>query len=80
MPEVLLPGSVLALSGQAADRLLRLDSGKAQERLGWRALYTLEETLAQAAAFQLGLAHTPAVQLCRAQVGQYLDRVRETTE
>ena len=29
MPEVLLPGSVLALSGQAADRLLRLDSGDA---------------------------------------------------
>jgi len=29
MPETLLPGSVLALSGQAADRLLRLDSGDA---------------------------------------------------
>jgi len=29
MPETLLPGSVLALSDQAADRLLRLDSGDA---------------------------------------------------
>ena len=29
MPETLLPGSVLALSDQAADRLLRLDSGGA---------------------------------------------------
>lgn len=61
-------------------QLLRLDSGRAQELLGWRALYTLEEALAQAAAFQLDLAHTPAAQLCRAQVGQYLDRVRETAE
>lgn len=77
------PGSSyeLGAGGHSGEtQLLRLDSGKAQERLGWRALYTLEETLAQAAAFQLGLAHTPAVQLCRAQVGQYLDRVRETTE
>ena len=55
-------------------QLLRLDSGKAWELLGWRPLYTLEETLAQAAAFQKGLAHTPAAELCRGQVEQYLER------
>lgn len=57
--------------------LLRLDSARAREVLGWRPLYTLEETLAQAAAFQLGLAQLPAAHLCREQVGQYLRRAGE---
>ena len=61
-------------------QLLRLDSGKAWKLLGWRALYTLEQTLAQAAAFQAGLAHTPTAQLCREQVRQYLDRTQEMAE
>lgn len=54
--------------------VLRLDSGKAREILGWRPLCSLEETLAQAAAFQNGLAHLPAAQLCREQVEYYIDR------
>lgn len=57
--------------------LLRLDSGKAQKVLGWRPLYTLEETLGQAAAFQMGLVQTPAAHLCRGPVEQYIDRVKE---
>lgn len=58
--------------------LLRLDSGKARELLGWRPLYTLEETLAQAATFQKGLACTPAARLCREQTAQYIKRIQET--
>ncbi len=58
-------------------QLLRLDSGKARELLGWRALYTLEETLAQAADFQKNAGHNSAEELCREQVGQYLKRTRE---
>lgn len=53
-------------------QLLRLDSGKAHRLLGWQPLYTLDETLAQAAAFQMGLAHAPAAQLCREQAARYL--------
>lgn len=59
-------------------QLLRLDSGRARELLGWSPLYTLEETLAQAAAFQAGLTSTPAARLCRDQVAQYIKRIRET--
>lgn len=71
----------LGTSGRPGEtELLRLDSGRARELLGWRPLYTLEETLAQAATFQLGLAHIPAAQLCREQVGQYLKQMREMEE
>lgn len=59
-------------------RLLQLDSGRARELLDWSPLYTLEETLAQAAAFQKGLAHAPEAQLCREQVAQYIKRIQET--
>lgn len=59
-------------------QLLRLDSGRARELLGWSPLYTLGETLAQAAAFQKGLSRTPAAQLCREQVAQYIKRIQET--
>lgn len=74
------PGAAyeLGAGGRSGEtRLLRLDSGRARERLGWRPLYTLEETLAQAAAFQRGLTHTGAAGLCREQVGQYLDRIQD---
>lgn len=60
--------------------VLRLDSTRAREILGWQPLYTLEETLAQAAAFQKGLSHAPATQLCREQVAQYIKRIQETRE
>ena len=69
MPEVLLPGSVLALSGQAADRLLRLDSGDAAllylhllrrgslDGLPWP---SARLQTAQAALASIGLAPEPA--------------------
>lgn len=57
--------------------LLRLDSSRARGLLGWRPLYSLEETLAQAAAFQAGLARTSEAQLCREQVTQYIKRIQE---
>lgn len=56
--------------------ILRLDSRKAQEVLGWSPLYTLEETLAQTAAFHTELPHTAPSQLCERQVGQYIERTR----
>lgn len=59
-------------------KLLRLDSGRARELLGWRPLYTLEEALALAAAFQTGLARAPAAQLGREQAAQYIKRIQET--
>lgn len=59
-------------------KLLRLDSGRARELLGWRPRYTLEEALALAAAFQTGLARIPAAQLCREQAAQYIKRIQET--
>ena len=59
-------------------QLLRLDSGKAWECLGWQPQYTLEETLAQAAAFQRGLGYASPAQLCREQVEQYRSRLQGT--
>lgn len=56
--------------------VLRLNSGKAQQVLGWHPLYTLEETLAQAAAFQKGLTSVLAAQLCQEQVEQYIERAQ----
>lgn len=68
----------LGAGGRSGEtQLLRLDSSRARQLLGWRPLYTLEETLAQAAAFQTGLARTGAAQLCREQVGQYVRRMAE---
>lgn len=61
-------------------RLLRLDSGKAREMLGWRPLYTLEEALAQAASFQMGLARAPAARLCQEQVERYIERMEAVRE
>lgn len=52
--------------------VLRLDGTKAREILGWQPLYTLEETLAQAAAFQKGIGYAPPEQLCQSQVNQYM--------
>lgn len=66
-----------AVGRMGETELLRLDSGKARDILNWRPLYTLEETLAQTAAFQLGLAHTSASRLCQEQVKQYIERMRE---
>lgn len=60
--------------------VLRLDSSKARKILGWQPLYILEETLSQAAAFQKGLARACAAQLCREQVAQYIERIREARE
>lgn len=60
--------------------VLRLDSTKAREILGWQPLYTLEETLAQAAAFRKGLARVCAARLCREQVAQYIGRIWEARE
>lgn len=56
--------------------ILRLDSSKAQNILGWKPLYTLEETISQAAEFQKGLNRVPAAQLCREQVNQYVTCVQ----
>jgi len=68
----------LGTGGRSGEtELLRLDSSKARELLGWIPLYTLEETLAQAAAFQVGLTCTPVAQLCREQVTQYIKRIQE---
>jgi len=57
-------------------QVLRLDSGKARQILGWQPLYSLEKTLEQAAAFQKGLLQFPAAQLCQEQVDRYLERVQ----
>lgn len=59
--------------------VLRLDSGKAERSLGWRPIYSLEETLAQAAGFRTGLSSRSAQELCREQVEQFLERT-ETGE
>ena len=62
-------------SGRSGEtEVLRLDSSKAREILGWRPIFSLEETLAQAVAFQNRLARLPAAQLCREQVECYIDR------
>lgn len=74
------PGATyeLGTAGRVGEtELLRLDSDKARDILNWRPLYTLEETLAQTAAFQLGLAQTSASRLCLEQVEQYIERMRE---
>lgn len=55
--------------------ILKLDSSKAWETLGWQPLYTLEETLAQTAAFQKGIGCVTPAWLCREQVKQYMDRI-----
>ena len=56
--------------------ILRLDSEKARRILGWRPQYTLEEALAQTAAFYKKMQEVPAAQLCREQAEQYIERVR----
>ena len=71
----------LGTGGRSGEtEVLKLDSTKAREILGWQPLYTLEEALAQAAAFQLGLAQLSAAHLCQEQVRQYLQRIREREE
>ncbi len=56
--------------------ILRLDSEKARQILGWQPQYTLEEALAQTAAFYKKMQEVPAAQLCREQAEQYIERVR----
>jgi len=52
--------------------ILRLDSSKAQHKLGWFPNYTFEETLAQTAYFHKALQWCSAAQLCREQTKQFL--------
>lgn len=56
--------------------ILRLDSEKARRILGWQPRYTLEETLAQTAAFHKRLWEVPAAQLCQEQAERYIERIR----
>lgn len=64
-------------SGSRENALLRLDSGKARQELGWQPFYSLEEALAQTSAFHQALPYRPAGELCREQAAQYLTRAAE---
>ena len=54
--------------------LLRLDSSKAHQVLGWYPRYSFAETLDQTAAFYKALSHVSADTLCYQQVTSYITR------
>lgn len=59
--------------------ILRLDSSKARQELGWIPIYSLEETLEQTASFHKALQQRPAAELCLDQTKHYLACVRSRT-
>ncbi len=74
------PGARCEVQGgnrSSETEILRLDSEKACQILGWRPRYTLEETLVQAAVFHKELLYVPAAQLCRKHVEQYIERLHQ---
>lgn len=74
------PGAQFEKQGESCSKeteILRLDSEKARQILGWQPLFTLEETLAQTASFYQKLPYVSPSQLCQDQAEAYIARVRQ---